>query len=217
MRLKALSEAGRMDPEYLPQWRRGGGDLIIANRAFGTILHAAICDDSGKVLYDQPVWAEPGGAIIVPRNPRGAIGLVELYRPVLNNSPLAEYPPVDLSGHGRFSLELPRGFPEEGETPEETALREAEEETGFEALNVTKIGESNFNTTYFLANTLIFLVELSDRKASPAFNDIAEHIRRVRFLDRREVFEEVSRGVIFCGATKSALMTYFARELQETI
>jgi 8-oxo-dGTP pyrophosphatase MutT (NUDIX family) len=47
-----------------------------------------------------------------------------------------------LDGYGRWTF--PKGLLEQGETPEEAAVREIEEETGIQAEVVARIGESRY-------------------------------------------------------------------------
>jgi len=66
-----------------------------------------------------------GGAGILPLFDKGMTALVRQWR----------YPT------GRYSLEIAAGRIEPGHTPEETALRELEEELGYRASRLTPIGE----------------------------------------------------------------------------
>lgn len=208
MKTKLLSEVLKLFPHFQTGWRGEPPDRIIANPRFGMLLHAAVCDDSGTPLYDQPVWAEPAGAITVPLTADGKLGFVENYRPAV--AAAGSHPPSTLDGCGVVSLELPRGFPNSGETAREAALREAEEELGLEAATAELIGETNSNTTYFLYHQQIFLVTLTSRKAMSNQPDATERIERTRFLTTDEVLQAVSSGKIVCGMTKSALLTYFS-------
>ncbi len=61
----------------------------------------------------------------------------------------------------RFFIELPAGLMEDGETPEQTALRELEEESGYKAKSITKLAEiypttgiMNFKIHIFFAEKL---------------------------------------------------------------
>ncbi|KAF8892653.1 NUDIX hydrolase domain-like protein [Infundibulicybe gibba] len=66
-----------------------------------------------------------------------AVAILALIRSKNNSFPLStviieQYrPPID-----KFIIELPAGLIDEGETPEQTAIRELEEETGFKATSV---------------------------------------------------------------------------------
>lgn len=210
MKIKLLSEILKLFPNFQPGWRGAPPDRIVANPCFGTLLHAVVCNDAGVPLYDQPVWAEPAGAITVPLTAEGKLGFVENYRPAVSLDGVP-YPPTTLNGCGVVSLELPRGFPNAGETADQAALREAVEEMGFEATMAERIGETNPNTTYFPNSQQIFLVTLTSRKSEIHRPDPTEQIR-ARFLTTAQVLEAIATGKIFCGMTKSALMTYFSSD-----
>jgi 8-oxo-dGTP pyrophosphatase MutT (NUDIX family) len=211
MKLCYWSEISTKHPSLTPSWYRGKDSIIFTNQKFGTILHVAVCNDTGQPLYDQPVWSEPVGAIIIPVDETGRIILVENFR----NAPPAvgrcsTYPTSDLLGHGRVSLELPRGFPLLGESSEEVARREVEEETGYPVREVVFLGESNTNTTFFLNNTSVWLAYVAQGESTLYSPDPLEEIQKVRFLHMEEVMTCVSSGQIICALTKSALLHYIA-------
>jgi len=74
---------------------------------------------------------------------------------------------------GKHAIELPAGLIDEGETPETTAIRELEEETGFKASSIQEVsdvivcdpGMTNANMILVLANvTLDDNLELPKQK-----------------------------------------------------
>jgi len=67
----------------------------------------------------------PGAVVMIPVLPDGRIGLIRQYR----------YP------IGQIEIELPAGKIDPGETHEETALRELEEEIGYQAGKLTELTE----------------------------------------------------------------------------
>ncbi len=208
--LRRLSAASQEGQPFQPQWiADSNSDVIAQNTPFGQILHGVVCQADGRPCYDLPLWAEPVGAICVPVDRSGSIGLIEQYRPApVSNDQAAFYPVQTLNSQGRWSLELPRGFAEPGEPPEDTARRETEEELQRQVRRVQRLGPSNTNTTFFLNNHLIFLVEVDQPAQRSA--DSAEVIRAVRFFSWDEVLRKVASGEIICGMTKSALLTYYA-------
>jgi hypothetical protein len=211
MKTKLLSEIQKLFPDFHPGWRGNPPDVILANLHFGTLLHGVVCDQVGTPLFDQPVWAEPAGAITVPLTAEGELGFVENYRPVVAASG-GPYPPSTLDACGVVSLELPRGFPNPGETAEEAAMREAEEELGLEAASAEIIGRTNANTSYLLTDQKIIIVTLTGSKAIANRPDHGERIDRTRLLTIGEVVRAIASGDIFCGITKSALMTFFSSD-----
>lgn len=79
----------------------------------------------GDMTYVREVVHHPGSAVIVPVFADDTIALVRQYR----------HPA------GRYLLEVPAGSLDEGETPEEGAARELEEELGFRAGALEKLSE----------------------------------------------------------------------------
>lgn len=211
MPLKMISELGDAAPTRLG-WAPVTPDVLAANLRFGAILHVGVCDEGQRFLFDQPVWAEPIGALVVPVTTDGCIVLLENFRPVALPPATGTYPPKDLVGCGVVSLELPRGFPELGETPPEAALREAEEELGFLASNAETIGYSNPNTTYFMHSLPVCVVEVDPKTDATRPPDSMERIGRVRVMAITEVLAEIAANRIFCGMTKSALLTFLASD-----
>ena len=62
-------------------------------------------------------------------------------------------------GENKLSVEFPGGVIDKGETPEEAAVRELEEETGYKAGKLTKIGCVNPNPALFNNKVHFFLAE----------------------------------------------------------
>ncbi len=208
-------------PSFRPSWQRSEGDLICFNHEFASVLHVVACDDHGAPVYDQPVWAERPGAVVVGVDERGHIAVIEHSRGAPLGVGSARQTGVELAQHGRVSFEFPRGNSNAGESPLETAVREAEEETGLAASDPELIGETNQNTTYFLFNTAIVRVRLSAR--TPRFAvDATEPIKVP--LDRTSVLKPpaevaamIRTGQIFCGFTKSAFASHLATRLEELL
>jgi len=79
----------------------------------------------GNRIHERETVHHPGSAVIVPVFADGTIALVRQYR----------HPAV------RYLLEAPAGKLDQGETPEEAAARELEEELGLVAGNLEKLSE----------------------------------------------------------------------------
>jgi 8-oxo-dGTP pyrophosphatase MutT (NUDIX family) len=76
--------------------------------------------------------------------PEGRVLLVRQYRPAIQ----------------RFSLELPAGMLEEGETPAEAIAREVQEETGYLCQSITPIGNGATCSSRIDNATLSFFIRL---------------------------------------------------------
>ena len=62
-------------------------------------------------------------------------------------------------GEKALNIEFPGGVMDKGETPEQSALRELEEETGYKAGKLTKLGVANPNPALFSNHAHFFLAE----------------------------------------------------------
>jgi 8-oxo-dGTP pyrophosphatase MutT (NUDIX family) len=215
MKIRYLSEVSTEYPSLEIGWERRDENVICSNPKFGSILHVAVCNEFGEPLYDQPVWAEPIGAIIVPIDTKGRIMFIENFRHIPSKEDnLGIYPPSDLSKQGRLSLELPRGFPLPNESPEDAARREVEEEIGFQVQRMISLGANNANTTLFLNNSTIWLAYMTESQKSDLAPDPYEFINSVRLLNMEEVLTCLQAGQILCGLTKSAILHYLAWKSQ---
>ena len=184
-----------------------------ARGVLGRVVHAVVCEDAGRPLYDLPVWQESGGAVIVPVRPDGALGFVRAERPV----PMAPEHAVPYAEELRWeacgtrALELPRGFGEPGESAEQAARREAEEELSMRVQRIEALGHCNPNTTFFVHAVPVFRAHVSGVLAR-ADSDPRECIAGVEFLTLDEALRAVARGDILCGFTQAALLLHLAQD-----
>jgi ADP-ribose pyrophosphatase len=81
-------------------------------------------EEQGRI-YTREVVLHPGSAVIVPVDADTSVFLVRQYRHPTRN----------------YLLELPAGSLNQGERPEDTAVRELEEEVGLRAQQLEKLSE----------------------------------------------------------------------------
>ena len=108
-----------------------------------------------------------GGAGALPLFEDGSIALVRQWR----------YP------LGRYSLEICAGRIEPGQTPEETAARELEEELGYRAHELRKIGEFNVAPGYCNERLFLYLATGLEQSAQNLDDDEEIEVVRMPFED----------------------------------
>jgi ADP-ribose pyrophosphatase len=129
----------------------------------------------------REVAVHPGGAVVVPLNKNNKIVLVKQFR----------YP------FKKYLLELPAGKLDKNEDPQLCAVRELEEETGYKAGEIKKLGQI-FTTPGFCTEILhIFLAKnLSEGDHN---REEGEHDMEVFEFSLHEIEEKILNGEI-CDA-----------------
>jgi ADP-ribose pyrophosphatase len=118
-----------------------------------------------------------GGAGALPIFEDGRVALVRQWR----------YP------LGRYSLEIAAGRIEPGHAPEQTALRELEEELGYRATRLEKLGEFNVAPGYCEERLYVYLATGLEKSEQNLDDD--EEIEVV-FLPFEDAVEQVKTGAI---------------------
>lgn len=95
-------------------------------------------------------------------------------------------------GSNSITVEFPGGIIENGEKPEEAALRELEEETGVRAQKLTFLGEINPNSAFLKNRGYFFLAEELEYTNTRNF-DANEQIETV-CIPAEEFFEKMGTG-----------------------
>ena len=106
---------------------------------------------------------------------------------------------------GRYALEIAAGRIERGQTPEETAARELEEELGYRARNLRKIAEFNVAPGYCEERIYLYLATGLEKSAQNLDED--EEIEVVH-LSLDEALAKVASGEI--DDAKSIIMLLLA-------
>lgn len=190
-------------------WYTNVGDWVMSHvKGIGDIIHVVILSDEGQPLWDQWLFFEGVGAITLPVNKKGEIGLVQVARPLLRDMAGYVYRGADLSELGKYSWELPRGMPYKDERPEQTAAREGGEELGSPVKVSRRLGNVSPNTKYFPVQQPLFLAEIDEEYQGPMPADVNEKILRVEWTSRHRIDEMIDQGLIFCGFTLSGLALY---------
>lgn len=138
-------------------------------------------------VHEFDVVDGPDGVTVIALTPDGEVVLVEQYR----------------QGVRECSLETPSGIIDEGEAPEAAALRELQEETGYEAEEVRIIGRLNLNPSW--ETTRVHVAVASGARRTREKDQDAGEDTRVRVVPFRELAELVRGGEIDSATVIAAL------------
>lgn len=147
---------------------------------------------TNEILYREHVLAGHA-AIIIPETEDGKFIMIREPRT-----------PVGLT-----VLAFPAGMLEEGETEEEGAIRELEEETGYRARSIKKLREVYPAIGYSNEKTIIFLAK--DFAKTQRHLDETEDIEVV-MIPKEEVKEMLDNGEIKTSSEAIGLLHYFMYE-----
>jgi ADP-ribose pyrophosphatase len=109
----------------------------------------------------------------------------------------------------KLIYDLPAGGMKDGETPEEAALRELEEETGYTAEKLEWIGRFNWNPSNMAGTVEIFFSKSLKRKRG---FDVAE-IVDVELMSFDVVLEKVLKGELIDSALVIGVLLVSAKDL----
>lgn len=110
---------------------------------------------------------------------------------------------------GKVIYDIPAGGTKDGETPEEAALRELEEETGYTAENLEWIGRFSWAPSNMSGRVEIFFTKTLKPKGS--FNP--EEIVNIELVDFNKVLKRVLRGEYVDSALTIATLLISAKKL----
>jgi ADP-ribose pyrophosphatase len=116
----------------------------------------------------------------------------------------------------RWELELPRGYREDGDSPEETVRIELLQEVGLKIESIYDLGEIHSNTGLLAGSAQAYLVTLLPGEARSTPED-GESISDTLTLTLDEVNQKIVNGEIRDGFTLSALYLAQVRNLMRNI
>jgi 8-oxo-dGTP pyrophosphatase MutT (NUDIX family) len=133
--------------------------------------------------------------VIIPLSPTGRTLLLRQYR----------YPTEE------FSWEFPMGSIDEGETPQEAANRELQEETRIDADRIISLGQYRAVPGLTPQRVHIFLAHATDNQLDAAVDATnVDDIHERRVLPMAELFDLVAQNVITDGFTLASLLMFWA-------
>jgi len=113
-------------------------------------------------------------------------------------------------GSKSLSLEFPGGVFEPGEKPEEAALRELKEETGYKPGKITKLGAFNPNPAIMTNKMHFFLAENLSGGGSQSLDD--DEYVDVVLIDEKEVLRGIGKEPYIHALIGTALSLYLASD-----
>ncbi|MDE3192135.1 MAG: NUDIX hydrolase [Chloroflexota bacterium] len=135
-------------------------------------------DPRSGVEHDRVIIEAPDWCNVLPLTTDGRVVLIKQFR----------------FGSQEVSLELPGGVVDDGETPEEAVERELEEETGYRAGRVVKLGAYRSNPAHF-TNRVHAFVALECAAVHDGHPDGAEDVA-VETVGPRDLVRLVGEGRI---------------------
>ena len=166
-----------------------------------SLLKTIVCDVTSKhsvsstgiegdyIIMDAPDWA-----IVIPETPdKEHFLMVKQWR----------------HGAACLSVEFPGGVIDKGETPEAAARRELEEETGYEAGTLIKMGECSPNPALFSNHVHFFLAQDLHKKGCQKLD--SDEMINCMELSKKEVIEGMGTKQFPHAIMGTALSFYLKR------
>lgn len=192
-------------------WFRGKGNTVMTNSERGILINYIMWrNPSGEVTHDQPVLVTRGGAIVLPIDQKGRVGLILKWQPQPPSSIewYANFPDYNVQELGRWSFEAVGEMGLPGEAPANTAQRGISEETGLVVKKLTDVGAFCADPPTIVNPDFYYLAQVKrDPKAKP--QDTTEGIMgQVHFFTRKQVAKMISKGLIYDARTLILVLTY---------
>ena len=171
----------------MKKWEKLGEEVLIKTPIFEfksrDLLHSQKHTHHKFYIIDSKDWVN-----IIPITTNNEIVLIRQYR----------------AGSDEITIEVPGGIIDGNETPEETAKRELEEETGCIAKDFVKIGEVYPNPA-FITNKCHYVVALDVQPGGTINFDPSEYIEKFT-VPMSEIPGMIKRGEINHAITLDAFL-----------
>ena len=178
----------------MKSWLVTKSETLVAKKWL-TVKEQRIALPHGGEISDFHLLEAPDWASVIAVTEAGQVVFVDQYR----------------HGAGRVSRELPAGVIDAGETPEQAARRELEEETGFVAQQWEHLFTTNVEPNR-LTSRAHFFVAQGARRLAAQHVDPSENIEVV-LLEPTDILAAILDGTILHGVHVGAIMLAARRGL----
>jgi 8-oxo-dGTP pyrophosphatase MutT (NUDIX family) len=130
----------------LQNWKQKKSARVFTSSPFD-VLEKIYINPENKKEFTVQILEIPDWVNVIGVNEKGNILLINQYR----------------FGTDQIEIEIPGGYIESGELPQDAAKREFKEETGYKIKNIKQIGVLNANPAIMNNKCFTFLAELSEK------------------------------------------------------
>ena len=171
---------------------------------------------SSRLVYENPWIRVREDQVLRPDGHPGIYGVVEFKNRAVGVLPVDDQGCIWLVGQHRYPLnsyswEIPEGGSPQSETPEETARRELEEETGLSAGTLELISTAHLSNS--VCDEIAYIYRATELSHGQSMPEGAEQLHAKR-TTWNEVWAMLQRGEITDSITVVALLYEAVRRLQ---
>jgi 8-oxo-dGTP pyrophosphatase MutT (NUDIX family) len=170
---------------------------------------------SSRLIYENPWIRVREDAVLRPDGQPGIYGVVHFRNKAVGVIPVEEDGSLWLVGQfryplNRYSWEIPEGGSPEEESPEETARRELQEETGLTAGKLEAIVTSHLSNS--VSDEIAYIFRATELVHGPSMPEGSERLQ-VRRMNWEDAWAMLRRGEITDSMTVIALLHEAVRRL----